>query len=129
MLACHEILSCLFDALLVLFSIGLYRHLISFLKSGSLLLKTIPLILIFGPERFFFRSLIEGQPIKGCIENSVNRPLNHIFLILKRCSAAKIHYYSSVSWFLLPMTGDIAFAAHICVNVKKIQSLFHINFF
>ena len=46
--------------------------------------------MIFGPVNFvLFKRLIEGQPIRGCIKNPVNRPLNHIFLMLKRCTAAK----------------------------------------
>ena len=78
---------------------------------------------------FFFKSLIEGQPIRVCIKNPVNSPLNHIYLMLKRCTAAKIEYYSSVSWFLIPTTGDIIFAAHIYVNVKKNQIPIHVHFF
>ena len=48
--------------------------------------------------------------------------------MLKRCTAAKIQYYSSVSWFLIPKTGDITFAAHNYVNVKKSQIPFHVIF-
>ena len=84
--------------------------------------------MIFGPtSSVLFKSLIEGQPIRGCI-NPVSRPLNYIFNMLKRCTAAKIQYYFIVSWFLITMTDDIAFAAHFYVNVKKSQIPFHVNF-
>ena len=60
--------------------------------------RPIVWILVFGPASFvLFKSLIEGLPIRGCIKNPMNRPLNHIFLMLKWCTAAKIQYYSSVS--------------------------------
>ena len=37
-----------------------------------------------------FKSLIEGQPIRDCIKHPVDRPLNHIFLMLMRCTAANV---------------------------------------
>ena len=117
-----------FYALLMLFSIGLYRHILSFLKSSYYFWRPFLWILIFGPASFvLLKSLIEGQPIRSCIKKPVNRPVNHFFM-LKWCTAAKIHYYSSVSWFLIPMTGDIVFAAHIYFNVKKSRNFSMLDF-
>ena len=119
-----------FDALLVLFSIGLYRHLVFFLESASLFLKNNPLDIDFWYSKFCsFQEPDRSQPIRGCNKNPMNSPLNHFFYMLKRFTAVKNHYYFSVSWFLIPMTADITFAAHIYFNVTKSQIPFHFNFF
>ena len=58
----------------------------------------------------------------------MNRPLNRIFLTLKRCTAAKIQFFSSVSWFLIPMTVDVAFAVLVQIKTVLAYNIIHIPF-
>ena len=44
--------------------------------------------------------------------------------MLKRCTAAKIQYYSSVSWFLIPMTGDIIYSEFaLTISIPLVEVL------
>ena len=115
---------------MVLYSNDLNCQSLFFLRSGSIFFKSIHLATVCGPAILVpFWRMIEDQPVRCCVKNPVNRPLNCIFLVLKWCTAATIQCYSSVSWVYIPMTGNINFRCyHLCcyheTPVSKVISCF-----
>ena len=74
-------------------------------------------------DLFFSRAWSKANQLEVALKTLWTVPWITFFLCW---SGAQLRKFS---WFLIPMTGDIIFAAHIYVNVKKSQTPIHVHFF